>query len=187
MKYVRQALPVAVLLLFASAVQAIAQRGVTEIGVDMAFAYETETELFGILLPAGGTVENLVGPQGAVRFGFFLSDAVSLEPATSLSLLTGDGETLTSWAFATKLLYHLQTDASRARPYLALGGTFTLVSNGDSSTQFGGVVDIGVKIPINERVGARLAASYTHGFENDDFYSRNVIAAVFGLSVFLGG
>jgi len=176
------------LVLLAPIRTASAQQGVTELGVDMAFAYETESETFGIFLPAGGTLENLVGPQGSVRAGFFLSDAVSLEPATSLSFLSGGGDTFTSWALALKLMLHLQTDPSKARPYLAAGGTLNLVDGGgDSASQLGVVVDVGVKLPIAERIGARLAASYTHGFDNNDFASRNVLAAIFGISMYLGG
>ena len=73
--------------------------------------------------------------------------------------------------------------------YVAGGGTFTLFDfgGGDDATQFGVVGDVGVKLPINEHVGARIAASYTHGFDNDDFGNRNILAAVFGISVLLGG
>lgn len=185
----RMILSAAALLLVVNAGVAFAQSGVTEIGFDMAFSYETESDLFGISLPVGGQLESLTGPQGGVRAGFFVSDAVAIEPSTSFSLLSGNSETATSWAFATKLLYHFSTDPSRARAYLAVGGTFTLFdfSGLDSVTQFGLVGDIGVKLPINEHVGARLAASYTRGFSNQDLESRNILAALFGLSVYLGG
>jgi opacity protein-like surface antigen len=188
MRWVRVVPFLAAGLVIASVDDALAQKGVTELGVDMAFSYETESELFGIMLPGGGSAESIVGPQGAVRIGFFLSDAVSLEPATSFNLLSGDSETLTVWAFALKLQYHFNADPGRARPYLGIGPTFTLVDlGGESSSQFGLTGELGVKLPINEHVGARLAASYTRGFENDDFGSRNILAAVFGISVFLGG
>jgi hypothetical protein len=181
-------IPILTALVVASAGSAVAQKGVTELGVDMAVAYETESEIFSIMLPGGGTTENLYGPQGAFRLGFFLSDAVSLEPATSLSLLSGDGETIWSWAFATKLLYHFTADPSVTRVYLAFGGTFTLFDFGEeSNTQFGASLDLGAKLPISDRVGGRIAASYTRAFENDDFNTRNILAAIFGISVFLGG
>ena len=177
-------------VIVASAGNAMAQQGITELGVDMAAAYETESEIFSIALPGGGTVETILGPQGAVRLGFFLSDAVSLEPATSLSLLSGDGETTFAWAFGTKLLYHFSVDPSKARFYTAVGGTFTLIDLGefvDSRTQFGASFDLGAKLPISDSVGGRIAASYTRGFGTDSFSSRNILAAIFGISVFLGG
>lgn len=184
----RMIMSIAALLLVLSAGQALAQSGVTEIGFDMAFSYETESELFGISLPVGGQFETLTGPQGGVRAGFFLSDAVAIEPATSFSLLSGNDDSATAWAFATKLQYHFSTDPTQPRMYVAVGGTFTLFdfSSLDSVTQFGLAGDIGVKLPINEHAGARLAASYTRGFSNDDLDSRNILAALIGISVYLG-
>ena len=106
-----------------------------------------------------------------------------------MSFASGDGDKIWSWAFATKFLYHFNTDPSVTRFYLAVGGSFTLFDFGpsDSDTQFGASLDLGAKLPISESVGGRIALSYTHGFENDDFANRNIIAAIFGISVFLGG
>jgi hypothetical protein len=170
-----------------------AQQGVTEIGFDMALAYETESEIFSVSVPFGGTFGTLVGPQGGVRVGFFLSDALALEPTVSFQLVSesggdfGDGETSTALGSAVKLVYHFRTDPAASRFFVAGGPTFTWVDLGDSSTQFGLAGELGVKLPIADRIGARLAAGYMHGFENDDFGSRNVIYGTAGLSVFLGG
>jgi len=170
-----------------------AQQGVTEIGFDMALAYETESEIFSASLPFGGTLGTLVGPQGGVRVGFFLSDALALEPTVSFQLISygggdfSDGDTETALGTSVKLLYHFGVDPDATRIYLGAGPTFTWLDLGDSNTQFGLTGEFGAKLPIASRVGARLAAGYMHGFENDDFGSRNVIYGTAGLSVFLGG
>lgn len=170
-----------------------AQQGVTEIGFDMALAYETESEIFSLSVPFGGTAGAAVGPQGGLRVGFFLGDAISLEPSVNFQLISSDGETTTVLASSVKLLYHFGTDPDVSRFYVAAGPTFTWVDIDESSTQFGLTGEFGVKLPIADRIGARLAAGYMHGFESGDFFSdnyfgeRNVIYGTAGLSVFLGG
>ena len=54
---------------------ASAQKGVTELGFDMAIAYETESQIFSVTLPLGGSVAALTGPQGGFRAGFELPAA----------------------------------------------------------------------------------------------------------------
>lgn len=176
-----------------------AQQGVTEIGFDMALAYETESEIFSLSVPFGGTAGAAVGPQGGLRVGFFLGDALSLEPSVNFQLISygggdfSDGETTTVLASSVKLLYHFGTNPDASRLYVAAGPTFTWVDIDESSTQFGLTGEFGVKLPIADRIGARLAAGYMHGFESGDFFSdnyfgeRNVIYGTAGLSVFLGG
>lgn len=170
-----------------------AQQGVTEIGFDVALAYETESEIFSASLPFGGTLGALVGPQGGIRVGFFLSDALALEPAVNFQLVSysggefADGDTETALGSSVKLIYHFGIEPDVTRVYIGAGPTFTWLDLGDSNTQFGLTGELGAKLPIADRVGARLAAGFMHGFENDDFGDRNVIYGTAGLSVFLGG
>jgi hypothetical protein len=173
---------------FISVRPASAQQGVTELGFDMAIAYETESEIFSVSLPLGGSLAALFGPQGGFRAGFFLGDLVSLEPSLNFQLLSGNDETEIAVGSSLRILYHFSADATRSRFFLAAGPTFTLVDFGsDSSTQFGLNGELGVKLPIADRVGTRLGVGYTRGFETDDFGTRNIIYATAGLSMFLGG
>jgi hypothetical protein len=163
---------------------ATAQKGVTELGFDMAFAYETESQIFSVTLPLGGSLATIVGPQGGFRVGFFLGDLVSLEPSLNFQLLAGDDDTEVVVGSSLRILYHFSADATRSRFFLAAGPTFSLV---DSSTQFGLNGELGVKLPIADRIGTRLGVGYTRGFDSDDFNTRNIIYATAGLSMFLGG
>jgi hypothetical protein len=167
---------------------ASAQKGVTELGFDMAIAYETESEVFSVTLPLGGSLAALTGPQGGFRAGFFLGDMVSLEPSLNFQLLSGNDETEIAVGSSLRVLYHFSADATHSRIFLAAGPTFTLVDFGnESSTQFGLNGELGVKLPIADRIGARLGVGYTRGFESDEFNTRNIIYGTAGLSMFLGG
>ena len=176
---------------FSSVRPAFAQQGVTELGFDMAIAYEMESESFSVSLPIGGVVNALFAPPGGLRVGFYLSDAVSVEPSLSVAYLALNGSdnplTINS---AVKVLYHLSDDPGRTRAYIGAGPSFTFISEGESDSQFGLLGEIGVKLPISSQVGTRLAAGFMHGFGSDGRFElgdRNIIYLTAGLSVFLGG
>jgi hypothetical protein len=164
---------------------ASAQKGVTELGFDMALAYETESEVFSVSLPAGGLLSTAYGPQGGFRAGFFLNDVLAIEPALNFQLVSVDDETEIWLGSSVRFLYHFSPDPRDSRFYVAIGPSFTVLD--DDATQLGVLGEFGVKLPIAERVGARLAAGYNHGFENDDLSNRGIIYGTAGLSVLLGG
>ncbi|MEJ2548540.1 MAG: hypothetical protein P8125_12135 [Gemmatimonadota bacterium] len=168
---------------------AFAQQGVTELGFDMALAYETESESFSVSLPIGGVLNSLLAPPGGLRAGFFLSDVTSLEPSLSVAYLALNGsDNPLAISSALKLLYHLSSDPDRTRAYIGVGPSFLYVKDGEQdSSQFGVLGELGLKIPIAQRVGTRMAAGFMHGFDSDDFSERNMIYLTAGLSVFLGG
>ncbi|MDT8437061.1 MAG: outer membrane beta-barrel protein [Gemmatimonadota bacterium] len=175
-------------LLLATAGSLRAQQGAVEIGVDAAVAYETEAEVFTASAPFGGTIGAFVGPQSGIRVGFFLTDAVALEPVVNFQFVdTSDDDPEAAFASAAKLLYHFSTDPEATRLYVGVGPTLTVINTSDTDSQFGLTGELGAKVPVQERIGLRFAAGFRHGFDTDDFPETNVIFGTFGLSVFLGG
>lgn len=167
-----------------------AQARPIELGTDLSLSWYPDGGLFALAVPAGGAglvSTTLPAPVTGVRVGFPLSDLVSIEPATSLSVLSTLDETIVAWNLAARLLYHLRDETARSRPYVAGIGTLTLLDVSRSATQFGIGIEAGVKTPIGDRVGWRFGGGFYHGFENVDFGPRDIIYGLLGISVFLGG
>ena len=139
----------------------------------------------GIDLSGSNTVS--VGiPTQAFRAGFFVSDAVSIEPRLSLNYIHPEGsESLVALAAELGPVFHLQSDRSRSRPYLRpfAGLNFLKVgSENDAQLTAGGA--LGVKIPVAERLAMRFEATFTHGFESSEFAGGNAIGGTIGFSFF---
>ena len=180
---------IATLVLVAASRPAVAQQGVTELGFDMAVAYETTSESFSVSLPIGGVASSVLAPPGGLRVGLHLSDVVSLEPSVSVAYLALNGsDNPLALNSALKLLYHLSGDPDRTRAYVGVGPSFLYLKEGGySASQFGLLGELGFKFPVSSRVGTRMAAGFMKGFESDEFSDRNMIYLTAGLSVFLGG
>jgi hypothetical protein len=164
-----------------------AQKGMVELGADMAMSYDTDAEAFVTTLPAGGLVGMAYAPVG-FRVAFYVSPQVAIEPAINLVFAADGNDTSFNLGSALMLQYMFSPDATRARPYVAGGPTVLVLDTGyDTSSQFGLAGEFGAKIPLAERIGLRVGAGVQHGFENDDVAGRNLIYGRLGLSVFLGG
>ncbi len=172
----------------------LAQKGSVELGADLSASYnliddidgfETD-DIFQFSLPFGGSTAPLISPQTGFRVGFFVSDAVAIEPVTTFAFLDSGGDNITTWSLAAKLLYHFSPDASRPRFYLGGGGTLSLfsASDSDTETQFGLLGELGVKLPVSDYFGWRLAAGFTRLFESDSLNGQSIIFAAIGFSVF---
>jgi hypothetical protein len=75
---------------------------------------------------------------------------------------------------------HFSPDRSRAQGYVRpFGGVNYITDNGAVFT-LGGA--LGVKLPLAERLAARIEGSYVHGF--DSFYSGDAVGLMVGLSFF---
>ncbi len=158
-----------------------------ELGMDAALSYESRDNL---------NVTALTLPVTRFRAGFFLSDALSLEPGVALRYnrvtienpITGDDRTEsgTSYALSLGLLYHFRQDRTQSQPYLRpfLGiSGFTGDGNSGSQISLGGA--FGMKIPLADRLGSRIEVGYTHRLENEpEFQSGNEFFLGFGLSFF---
>lgn len=175
---------------FVGPAAAQAQEGSVEIGVDAEFAYHIidngGDDIFQVAIPFGGGLIDLPRARNGLRIGFFASDAVSIEPSISLSLLSDGDDTFWQLGLGTALLFHLQTDRDETRPYLGVGGSLSTFGNGDTASQLSVSGEAGFKFPVQNSFGLRLGAGVGRFFENDDFNGRTSIYATFGFSYFTG-
>ena len=125
-------------------------------------------------------------PVQAFRVGFPISPRVSLEPKISLNVLTGNGDTFTSYREELGLLYHLGSSRypgayHRAGPYLRPFAGLVGFSDGDDAT--GGILGagIGLKMPLVSRLSSRFEANFAHRFGD---FEGNEIGLLAGLSFF---
>lgn len=125
-------------------------------------------------------------PAQSFRVGFPISPRTSLEPKLDVNIITGNGDTFTSYRGELGLLYHLgssrypgayQRAGLYVRPFLGIVG----FSDGDSDSAglLGG--GIGYKFPIISRLSSRFEANFAHQFGNGD---ANEIGLLAGLSFF---
>jgi hypothetical protein len=158
-----------------------------ELGIDAALTYESSDNVKQTALTL---------PVSKFRVGFFMTDAVSLEPSVSVqysrttieNTVTGNDRTTsgTSYDLDFSLLYHFSTDRTHSqafiRPFVGIRG-FNGESNSASQALFGGA--IGVKLPLATRLATRLEFGFTHFAEDEpEFASSNRIFGSFGLSFF---
>jgi opacity protein-like surface antigen len=163
------------------AVRAEAQRPI-ELGVDGTIARVTSD---------GGDFTTIAVPLGRVRAGFYLSDAVSLEPSLGFSWVDTDDASATSLTLGAGLLYHFKADPAVVRPFIEgnVQMAYEKVSVDDldideSDTQFAIGGGVGVKIPMVSRMDLRLEAFVQHAFESDAALSSMTFGALFGFSFY---
>ena len=170
-------LAVAGLLTALSSTALFAQQGAVEFGLDA-----------GLIVSINDGTDNLTAvciPCQRLRIGFFVSDAVSFEPDVALNVLSGGGETLTTFSGGVSLLFHFTPDPDRARVFFRGGAGIDLIDLGGSASQFNVSGGIGVKTPASP-LGVRLEGIAGYGFENDDFVSSFNLGALIGFSFFTG-
>jgi hypothetical protein len=153
-----------------------AQGRPVELGIDAGVGFE---------LSGSNTVSVGVPTQG-FRAGFFVADAVSIEPRLSLNYVHPDGgESLVALAAELGPVFHFGSEAGRAGPYLRpFGGINWLKIGSESDAQLTAGGALGVKIPIAERLATRLEATFTHAFESSEFSGGNALGGTIGFSFF---
>lgn len=119
-------------------------------------------------------------PVQDFRAGFFVSDAVSIEPRIALNFIDQDGSSLTAIDAQLGPVIHFSPDRSRAQGYVRPFGGLSYITDAGAVVSLGGA--LGVKLPIAERLAARVEGSFAHGF--DSFYSGNAVGLTMGLSFF---
>jgi hypothetical protein len=158
-----------------------------ELGMDAALSYESQDNV-------SATAFTL--PVTRVRAGFFLSDALSLEPAVAFRYarvtvenpITGDDRTESgsSYDLTLGLLYHFRPDRTQSQPYIRpFVGISGFTGDGPSGSQVSLGGAFGMKIPLADRIGSRIEAGYIRRLEDEPrFPSENVLFLGFGLSFF---
>ena len=125
-------------------------------------------------------------PAQALRAGFPIGTRTSLEPKLGMTIISGDGDTFTTYQAELGLLYHLGSSRypgayHRAglyvRPFLGIVGF-----SGDGSDSNGYLgAGVGYKVPLLSRLSARYEANFSHQFGDGD---GNAIGLLAGLSFF---
>jgi hypothetical protein len=135
---------------------------------------------------SGGSAIAVSIPVQDFRAGFFLSDRLSLEPRLALSFFDSDGtSSQTALSSQVGALVHFHGDRTRAQPYIRpFGGVLFLDVGGNNDAQFLAGGGIGVKIPIADRLAARVEGVYTHGFESSGLGTTDAVSLLVGFSFF---
>jgi hypothetical protein len=170
-----------------------AQQGAVELGIDSEMAYHIikgdGNDVFEMSLPFA--TSELPRAHNGFRVGYFASDRVSIEPSLGFSYVNPQ-RTGYSWnlGLATAIHYHLVADPRRVRPYLGAGVNMTVfhdypgAGTGVTTSQFGVSAEFGFKIPIQDRLGIRLAGGVGQFFRSADYESRTSIIGILGFSYF---
>jgi opacity protein-like surface antigen len=186
---VTRALSVVALALLFGAGRASAQDRPIELGFDGAILYQIQSDLNGLSQP---NVLSVSLPFQLVRAGFFVSDAISIEPALGFAFEdTEDVGSLTALDLLANVLYHFPS-AGGPEFFVKAGGVFSWANfspdtgSSDSSTQFGLGAGAGVKLPIVDRLKFRLGLNYIYQFESkeDGLPASSNIFGTFGLSLY---
>jgi hypothetical protein len=179
---------VALALFFVSG-RAFAQDRPIEIGMDAGVSYQINSDLNNLPQP---NVLRLGIPVQSVRVGFFVSDAISIEPSVGFDFSdVEDSGSLTLLALRGDVLYYFQSSGA-AEFFVKGGGVFfwqnVSPDTGDSvsMTQFGLGGGAGVALPIVDQLKLRVGAGYVYMFENegDGVPASSNIQGTIGLSFF---
>lgn len=122
-------------------------------------------------------------PTHRLRIGFFPTARVSIEPAFGLNVLSGDGGSLTTFDFQLGLLFHAHANRAKPQVYIRPFACVSGASGVVSGTAFEAGAGLGVKIPLQERIGTRLEAGFGHDFASSGS-SGNTLSLGIGLSFF---
>jgi hypothetical protein len=142
-----------------------AQGRPVELGIDAGGSFE---------LSGSNTV--VVGlPTQDFRVGFFVSDAISVEPRVAFTHVEQDGSSLTAVSAQLGPVIHFSPDRSRTQGYVRPFAGINYLTDYGSGFTAGGA--LGVKLPLVERLAARVEGSYVHGFD-----SGNALGFTVGLS-----
>ena len=148
---------------------------------------------FGIDAQAGfglddqGTSFNI--PAQKLRAGFVIGNAMTLEPSLGYSRFGTDGASASQTAIDVSLLYHFSQDRAVKQFYLRpvigllrVAGSFDDESDATTFMNIG--VAGGVKIPLMDRIGARIEAEFRNQMEKEPIPSQSALNINFGLSYF---
>ncbi len=179
-------------LLAAGAPPAVAGKGTVELGISAEIVYrlidDRDENLLGINLPLGASVLNLPSVHQGFRIGYFVSDAVSLEPSLGLAVLSDDDDTMLNLGVGLAALIHLDPTADGLGPFVGLGGNVTAVDwGGEGASQFGLMAEIGNKSRLEGDLASRVSLGVGRFFDSDYYNSHWALFASFGLSFFAGG
>ena len=159
-----------------TATTAQAQQNPVEIDIDAQIGFGLDDQGTTIAIPAQ-----------KIRAGFMLTPAMTIEPSLGFFRFSSDGSSISTTALDVSLLYHFSTLRTArqfyVRPVVGLQRISASSDLGDDSqTDMNLGVAGGIKIPLVDRVGARVEAEFRHYMSDPE--SVNALNLNFGLSFF---
>jgi hypothetical protein len=161
--------------LFATAAQAQGTQNPVEVGIDAQISFGLDDQGTSISIPAQ-----------KVRAGFMISPVMTIEPSLGFYRISNDGSSMSSTALDVSLLYHFSAARTARQFYVRpvigltrLGAEFD--GEGDSQTDLNIGVAGGMKLPLMDRVGARVEAEFRNYMSDPSVSALNLN---FGLSYF---
>lgn len=137
------------------------------------------------------SVTTISVPTQRLRAGFFISNAISVEPAVAFNRVSFSGGSASSFIGDLGLLAHIagtpRTPQVYLRPSIGLqraSGRDDAFGAGGSLTQLRVGAGLGVKVPIIHRLSWRFEAGYLRTFESGGVPGRNNLNLSAGLSFF---
>lgn len=127
----------------------------------------------------GRTVIALKFP-GSLAMAFYMNQQFAIEPSISVTSLSGDNDG-TLYGAGLFFPFYFKADEGRSGFFVSPGA---MVSGGsgdydrDASFDYG--VDLGIKMPLRERISSRLALTIRDG----DSYNDLTFGATFGIGFF---
>src|SRR4051794_4589422 len=177
----RRLLSLAALSILALSASASAQRSGSmtnpspEIGMDAGIGFRLTDPSF----------TTVAIPVPAIRMGFFVSPALSIEPTLGLTSVSGGGISGTDYAIGVGALYHFSPSRAAnqfyVRPFVNINGSSGDLGSG-SSVAFG--VGGGLKIPLRDRIATRFEANFSHDGGRNGGGSSDMIGLLAGLSFY---
>jgi hypothetical protein len=112
-------------------------------------------------------------PVQRLRVGFFLSPALSLEPAILVNRTSTTGLSVSGYEADLGILWHFTPPAPGtrtfyARPFAGISG-FSASFEGErvSDSELNAGIGLGVRLPLADRLQARIEAQGRHQFDSD--------------------
>jgi hypothetical protein len=125
-------------------------------------------------------------PAERFRFGYFVAEGIEIEPSIAFAHINPEfGNSLTSMNFAVEVGYnHPFSDEGGSLFFIQGGGGLNYIDAGSTDTQFGIGGATGIKLPVVEKLSARLELGGAYFFESDRRASGWAINFLFGFSFF---
>lgn len=157
--------------------------------VSMEFGVDAAYERVSVSGSAGGTLSLFAVPMQSVRVGFYVQDAVSLEPRLGITRVSADGGSSETQLRASLAgLYFLgEAGQGDSRVFLSVvsGLDYGKIAVGEadaSTVQLRVGTGAGILLPIQDRLFLRTSLEYHRSFESRKALAANHLVIAVGFS-----